>query len=264
MAEENVYDIASIEKVNHLSYRWCMDQLECSFLADTVPILIIDSDPVYQQWYLRVLGQFSFYKLVFVATQAEAIKELHSKTRYHLVITELERDEAVADEFEVLKLFAETVPFLVVSVRDSLERGFAIGNYGAMAIELKPVKDESRFVSLVNKYFLDSLLAPGKPHIESDYLKHYLLVFNKYHPQSVDSWSEHAGLPMQFLVRNWEREFAIHPTHIVCLHTLFRFAMGIVLPYHSESTPSDAFDLCKQTFLQNRDFYVTYLFFRNQ
>lgn len=236
-----------------------MDQLNYSFLEDTIPILIIDRDPAYHAWYKNLFSQFLFYKPVFVTTQSQAIKELQSQTRYHLVISELEPDDEITDEFEVLRRFAETVPFVVVSVRDSLERGFAIGNYGAVAIELKPIADEARFLSLVNKYFLDALLAPGKPHIESDYLKHYLLVFNKYHPQSVDLWSEHSGLPVQFLIRNWEREFAIHPEHIVCLHALYRSAMGTLLPYAPLVTAANTLDLCKQLYVDNKEFYHSYL-----
>ncbi len=235
-----------------------MGEFEYTFLDGLIPILVIDTDIAYHTWYQEAFGAFEFYKLVCVSGQAEAFDVLKTNTRFHCIISDFEQETPSTDEYAILKEYAETIPCMVVSSRDSLERGFAISNYGALAIELKPISDTSRFMSLVNKLFLDNLLAPGHSHLESDYLKHYISVFNKYYPNTVESWSEHTGLPAQFLIRNWEREFGVHPKHIVCLHTLFRAA----IQKSADPLVLDVYAHHQEEFLNHSDFYRSYLLSR--
>ncbi|MDD5674210.1 MAG: hypothetical protein PHC61_08610 [Chitinivibrionales bacterium] len=232
-----------------------MQEWNLHFLDNSVSILVLDRDVSYQARYKDIFASCPFYSPLSASTPAEAEKILRSGRRIFLAITELLRDESQPDEYFLLKQFSENVPFVVVSSMDSLEKGFTVNSYGAVAIELKPIKNADTFLDLINDYFLDSLITQGRTTIESNYLVHYITVLKKRLPLTVEEWAEYSGLPLPFLIRNWQRRFHVDPSAIICLYTLFRAAISQNLRKPPPLVPDEIVRNYAQKFAANENYY---------
>jgi len=194
-------------------------------LTCTVGLLIVDRDEGAYQLYHDYFSAYPWYEVRCVPLASHAKCCLTSDKRYHCCITELGIDDYNGDEFYLLKRFAPFVPFLVLSSRNSLEKGFALNNHGALAIEPKPVKQPERLVSLLNNLFLTCILTPGVTRSESSFIAHFIEVFQRHLPSDAKQWAEHSGLPLPVLRRHWERNFSVDPDDVVRVHQVYANAM---------------------------------------
>jgi CheY-like chemotaxis protein len=195
-----------------------------SFLERSVKILIVDDEPGLVAVYLEHLNAYPLYEAHSVGSARQAERFLSSKN-CHVCLLDLGMNDIDNDEYYLIKKYSPKTSFMVVSARDSLEKGFQAKSCGAFAAVKKPVDFfQLEFFHCINNAFLQSIVTPKGGNGYKPVIRTAADILVSSRPDSVQQWAEKVGVDERYLRRVWLECFGCLPKHIQWFARTFYFA----------------------------------------
>jgi CheY-like chemotaxis protein len=240
-----------------------------SFLNKTVNVLIADDSSAIVAMLEGMLDIRELYSVSSAGSTAEALALLETdKKRYHVCLFDLGLDDIEHNEFYLLDQYRKTLPFIIISCREELEKGFECSRHGAKTIIRKASPDfEKRLFCAINKFALESILCPGYHENPSPIICRCMEGLLKTKPGLVKEWAENLNIAERYLRNEWMGYAGVNAKHSLCIFHLFSWAFKyaeimynspnnegneIVLTGFVDSlSKSKCYERCKKYFLAN-------------
>jgi DNA-binding NarL/FixJ family response regulator len=196
-----------------------------SFLERSIRILVVDDEPALVDVYLEHLNDYPLYNAThaFSAKMADSI--LSKSHGCHVCLLDLGMNDLNNDEYYLIKKYSPKTSFIIVSARDSLEKGFKAGSCGALAAMKKPVDFfKLDIFDRINEAFSRSIVMPEKINRCKPVIRTAVDVLIATRPDSVQQWAESVGVDERYLRKVWEECYGYLPKHMLWFNRFFYFA----------------------------------------
>jgi CheY-like chemotaxis protein len=196
-----------------------------SFLERSVKILVVDDEAALAALFLEHLNAYPLYdaSTAFTAKSADAM--LSSSNGFHVCLLDLGMSDINGDEYYLIKKHAPQTSFIIITARDSLDKGFKAGHCGAFTAIKKPVDFyQMDIFNIINEAFSKSIVTSPKKYRCKPIVSTAAEVLTLSKPDSVREWADCAGVDERYLRRAWEGCFGYLPKHILWFNKVFYFA----------------------------------------
>jgi CheY-like chemotaxis protein len=195
---------------------------EFPFLERAINVLIVDDEYSVAVAHTELLSAYKLYNVVCAASAKEAEALLSSSRQFHVCLFDLGITDINGDEFYLLKKYSSKISFIVVSGRDSLEKGFLAGVYGARAVINKPLGFHYPDVfDCINKAFFRNLIIPNNLTKCKPIIKDAVEALIARKPADIKHWASSVGIEARYLRRVWVECFRYPPRHVLRLFEIF-------------------------------------------
>ena len=198
-----------------------------SFLEHSIGVLIVEDEPAVAELHFEHLNSYKLYHVVCASSIKEAESVLSSSRRFHVCLLDLGLEDFDHDEYYLIRKYSPRMSFIVVSARDSLEKGFQAGTCGALAIINKPVDFyKIDFIDQINAAFFKSLLVPDNQSKCKPVIKDAIDAFLSSKPASVIHWANKVGVEERYLRKVWKECFEYPLKYVPWFHRIFSHAFS--------------------------------------
>jgi DNA-binding NarL/FixJ family response regulator len=205
------------------------------FLERSIEILIVDDEWSVAAAYAGILNLYKLYNVTCASSVKEADLILSSSKRCHVCLLDLGLTDIDNDEYYLIKKFSPRISFIVVSGRDSLQKGFQAGMHGALAAISKPVDFyKLDFIDIINEAFLQSLIIPEDMNNCKPIIKNAIEVLISSKPASIMHWADKVGVEERYLRKVWTDCFEYQPKYVLWLHRIFSHAFSYYKSFYCE------------------------------
>jgi response regulator of citrate/malate metabolism len=195
------------------------------FLERSIEVLIAEDEYCVADLHFEHLNSYKLYAVTRASSAKEADSILSSSKRTHVCMLDRGLTDLDNDEYYLIKKYSPKVSFIVVSARESLEKGFQACSYGAFNAISKPVDFyKLDFIDLINEAFLRSLIIPEHINNYKPVIKDAVDAFITFKPQDLTLWALQTGVEERYLRKVWTNSFGYQPKYALWLIKLFSHA----------------------------------------
>jgi response regulator of citrate/malate metabolism len=206
-----------------------------SFLERSIGVLIVDDEPAVAALHFEYLNSYKLYHVACAPSIKEAESMLLSSQRFHVCLLDLGLTDFDCDEYYLIKKYSPEVSFIVVSARNSLEKGFTAGACGALAVINKPVEFfKVDFIDRINDAFFRSLLVPEKLNRSKQIIRDAIETYISIKPVNVRQWAEKVGVEERYFRKVWAECFDYPPRYVTWLHRIYSRAFSFYKTLYCE------------------------------
>lgn len=214
-----------------------------AFLERSIKILIVDDEWSFAEVLRENLSAYVLYDVARAYSAKEADSIL-SSGQYHVCLMDLGLNDIDNDEYYLIKKYSPKISFIIVSARESLEKGFQARDCGALAAVSKPVDfSDLNFINLINEAFFQSLITPDSIITCKQVIRNAVRAFMSAKPTSIIQWAGKTGVEKRYFSKVWVEFFGYQPKHIVWLYKV----LSHVFSYYN-------FQYCKEFKMKTGDF----------
>jgi len=196
-----------------------------ALLERTIKILVVDDDLSMVELFYEHLNSYRLYDITRAFCTKEADSILSSSKRYHVCLMDLGLYDINNDEYYLLKKYSPKISFIVVTARDTLDKGFQSKSYGAIAAMNKPLDFYKLDIfNLVNEAFIRSLITPEHTDKCKPIIQDAVRTFISAKPTSIIAWAEEIGVEKRYFRKVWLECFGYQPKYVVWLYKMFSYA----------------------------------------
>ncbi len=189
----------------------------------TVNILAVDDSPAHLEMVEALFDSFGIYK-VTTAGSATAAREriAGSDSRFHACVLDLGINDIDKNEFFLLETFGRSIPFVMMSGRQDVDKVFECGKRGAKAFAPKATMEFStKLISSVNKNALLNMICPGYRGDEQTLVAKSVEILITANPINVNEWARQTDVPARLIHREWKERLGISPLHALTVFHLY-------------------------------------------
>lgn len=192
-------------------------------LRRTVKVLVVDDMPELLCTMDAMLDIFQIYSVHTADSTRRALEIIaNSKERFHACLFDLGMSDVERNEFHLLDKFGTTIPFIVTTGMDDIEKAFECERRGAKAIIKKAtVGFNKKLLSSLDRFALLNMLCPRHVNSEDVFLARCVEALTKSNPEKVCDWAREANADGGRLRKEWKRQFGMTPKHALCVFHVF-------------------------------------------